>query len=157
MVAIKKILVPVDFSESSRSALRYAMGLGTAMDANITVLHMNWIPAAYVGTEVMMTPVAAQGQTLQEYTQTRAEESLEQMVREVCREQAGRVKREVGVGDAARGIIERARDGKFDLVVMGTHGRSGLDHWLIGSVAEKVVRGAPCPVLTVRYQPKEDV
>jgi nucleotide-binding universal stress UspA family protein len=56
----------------------------------------------------------------------------------------------VRIGEASKVILDAARDGGFDLVVMGTHGRTGLSHLVLGSVAERVLRRAPCPVLTVR-------
>ena len=156
MMHVKNILVPVDFSEYSKVALRYGLELARKLDAAVTVLHINWIPAAYVGLDVMMPTLPEGGQTIQDYTHAQAQEHLAALVDEVAKPDGPVIHREVRAGDAAKGIIDRAGEDDVDMIVMGTHGRSGLDHWLIGSIAEKVVRSAPCPVLTVRYHPKAE-
>ncbi len=126
MAHIKKILVPVDDSACSLAALTHAAALADDLDASIDVL--------FVPTEsepVLSGAIAAAVGSLQ----TRLGERLAR------REQSG---------DPLRTIIETAREGGFDLIVMGTHGRVGRLRSLIGSVAEAVVRNAPCPVFTVR-------
>ena len=154
MPQIKRVLVPVDFSEYSREALRYAAFMAETLGASLTALHMHWDPPSYVGVEVLMTPIPNRDQTLQEFARTGAEKQLEEMVTSLDVPWADKVERIIEAGDAAQGILRHAEG--FDMIIMGTHGRSGLDHWLMGSVAEKVVRRAPCPVLTIRYQPPKE-
>lgn len=147
---IDRILVPVDFSEDSRNALRYALGLAERLGASLTVLHMNFVPAQTVGLEVVMTRIPDGGRSLREYTEDLSRQHLDEMVSALSRESSVPMEQWVRTGDPAQGILEAAKD--FDLVVMGTHGRTGIDHWLIGSVAEKVVRKSTTPVLTIRYR-----
>lgn len=149
-VAISSILVPVDFSPCSRAALDYGSALAEQMKARLEVLYVNE-PATYLGpaSMVMMpqTPATA-------WDETRSE-----ILRELdgflgsARSRVGNVRVESGApGDV---IPEVARQGEFDLIVMGTHGRSGLNRLVVGSVAESVMRKAQVPVLTLRTPKKE--
>jgi nucleotide-binding universal stress UspA family protein len=145
MNAFRKILVPVDFSEHSDLALQTAVALSRSQGAALAIVYVN---------EPLMVPVP-EGYVLF------SEAQLEQMSAEYQRvltkqkqiaEAAGTIQVEVQLlhGFADREICSFAEQGAFDLIVMGTHGRRGLSHALLGSVAERVVRMAPCPVLTVR-------
>ena len=147
MAQISRILVPTDFSAASDSALTYARSLARQFGASINLVHVFEDPftsGAFVGDGTVMMPADLR-------------ESLENSAREQL---ASRHAAHIGtlplsstdllMGSPARRIVEHAEETNVDLIVMGTHGRSGLGHLLLGSVAEKVVRTAKCPVLTAR-------
>lgn len=154
MPSIRRILVPVDFSKCSRAALEYALEFAAPLGAAIDVLYV-WEPNGYAGSGALGVVPPPRGQA---WDETRL-----QMKREVDsflgphREQVRQVRIESGVaGDV---IAETARD-EYDLVVMGSHGRTGIARLLVGSVAEAVMRKSDIPVLTLRLpvrQPREAV
>jgi len=151
-IQIATILCPVDFSESSDYALRYAQDLAEAFGAELKLLHVVEVPFlpsySMAGVPDLSMPV--------EQLEEGAREHMEKVLQR-AREQVEdlEVSGEVRPGTAFVEIIDVAREFHADLIVMGTHGRSSLKQLLIGSVAEKVVRKAPCPVLTVKH-PKQD-
>lgn len=145
VATFKKILVPVDFSEPSTLALDTAVALAKECGASLTIVHV-------------YEPLAI---AVPEGYQLFSEEQLTQLFEEFQRQLAEQRKRaelagapqvdtELLHGFAVGEIQNFAEQCNFDLIVMGTHGRRGLSHALLGSVAERVVRLAPCPVLTVR-------
>ena len=146
-ISINTILCPVDFSISSDHALKYAQAFAHAHDAELLLLHVMELPT-YTSMDYPITP-----ETMEELKKTNADR-LQQKVDEIqaTHEQ---VRSLLVTGSPFAEIIRTARDEEVDLVVMGTHGRSGLAHMLMGSVAEKVVRKAPCPVLTVKHPEHE--
>jgi universal stress protein A len=154
MLPIRRILVPVDFSAPSRAALAYAARIAADAKAALHVLHV-WEEPRYSwsgGGEIAgdaPTGHAALGQ----FVRTRAGAELERLLREIEDAAHVRVFGRLDMGDPFEAILKAAKTGGFDLVVMGTHGRTGLAHVLLGSVAERVVRHAPCPVLTLRTPP----
>ncbi len=151
MTNISKILVAVDFSPGSRSAVEYAAMLARALHSTITLFHVYQMPDS-MSAIVPGADVAADA----EKDRRLAQEGLEKLRAEV-QQQPGVVDIRVLVehGSPAREVIELSRRGGFDIVVMGTHGRTGLRHVLMGSVAEAVVRHALCPVLTI-HLPLQD-
>ena len=145
MIALKNILVPTDFAEPSRQALEYGRQFARQFGARLHVLHTVEDVMIPGGAEV---PVAA----VQQVEQGLESVATRQMAEAVTADdratlQAVTVVR--GARAAAIDIIDYARENQIDLIVMGTHGRGALQHLLMGSVAERVVRTAPCPVLTV--------
>jgi len=151
-ITLKKILCPVDFSESSEHALRYAVAFAAAYDAELALLHVVELPflPAYstAGVPDLSLPV--------ERIEEQCAAQLNALV-EKYRPLHGKISGQVVVGVPFLEIIRAARSSEFDLIVVGTHGRTGIKHLLIGSVAEKVVRKAPCPVLTVKHPGHEFV
>lgn len=146
MIPPKRILVPTDFSETSNVALKYAMSLAHAFSASLHVLHV-------VKKAAFETPGATGDWTpplgLLEELQGGALDELRKVVeREAPQAYAEPI---VRTGSPFVEIVQCAKEMKIDLIVMGTHGRGPVAHMLMGSVAEKVVRKAPCPVLTVRH------
>jgi nucleotide-binding universal stress UspA family protein len=145
MTTFAKILVPIDFSSHSSEAIRYAADLARRYQGTLTLVHA-YQPVAYALPEgfVLYTP-AQFANMLTEFEKLLAAAKLEA-------EQAGasRVETRSLQGDIASEIVDLAKKDGHDLIVMGTHGRTGASHVLLGSIAEKVVRRAPCPVLTVR-------
>jgi nucleotide-binding universal stress UspA family protein len=143
--SITRILVPVDFSAHSDRAMRYAATLAGRVGASVELLHVVEDLTYGAFSEVYVPNVPA----LMEEAINSAVDRLTPLKAEVFPHGAD-VETVVSMGRPALTIVEHARAGKFDLIVMGTHGRTGLGHLLMGSVAEHVVRTAPCPVLTVR-------
>ena len=144
MIAVKRILVPTDFSETSDAALKYGIGLAQAFSAQLYLLH---VPGETgVNFEADFPMVQFENAT---------QERLETLV---SAQEAKQLRPEYAlrIGAPSDEIVRYAGYREIDLIVMGTHGRSGVAHMLMGSVAEKVVRTAPCPVLTVR-QPRTRV
>lgn len=141
----KRILCPVDFSGASRVAMKAAAELAARFGAELTLFHAYPLPG-YTLPEGTILPSSASLQELARET----EEHLAAWKVEAELAGAGRVAVAQAVGEPAGEIVAFARSGAFDLVVVGTHGRTGLSHVLLGSVAERVVRRSPCPVLTFR-------
>lgn len=142
MISIKRILVPTDFSEHSLQAITYACELARRFAAELHLLHVAVplaMPMPYMGTvsDEVFDPEKSARKALAE---------LEHPGFETL----SPVERIVRTGTPFVEIVRHAKENDIDLIVMGTHGRTGLVHALIGSVAEKVVRKASCPVLTVR-------
>ena len=151
MDAFNRILLPVDFSAHSDLALRYATTLADRFGATVEVLHVvedpfvsgGWSPGAIAPNipELLADLVTAARAKLDDMKAAAASKGLHLTTTVLTTVMTGR---------PADSISDYARTEKFDLIVMGTHGRRGLSHTLMGSVAEHVVRKAPCPVLTVR-------
>jgi len=141
---ILRLLVPVDLSEQSTLVVDHASALASTYSASIDLLHV--VEEAAFPTAYGMDPLTPSQPDVQE----RAREALEALAAEIDDDFAGAVNTHVLAGYAARDIVDFAEDYAADLIVMATHGRTGLQRFLIGSVAEKVVRSAPCPVFTVK-------
>lgn len=151
-----RILVPLDFSEDARRALDEAVRLARVCGARLRLVHAYQLPIVPPGAGA--TAAGAPGaMTVPNLDGTLREASSEALEREAerVRQDGLEVDVEVGMGPPATFIAEAARAWPADLVVMGTRGATGLAHVLLGSVAERTLRSAPCPVLTVR-RPDED-
>ena len=149
MVAIKRILCPVDTSAFSRRALQYAVAIAPRWNAEVVVLSVRpVVPAPAMWLDYPGTLP---------YNPFPTREAEELRVRSFVRDAVGSVVSQVFVRDGSPvpEILQTARDLPADLIVMGTHGLSGFEHWLLGSVTEKVLRKAPCPVVTVPPAPAE--
>lgn len=134
--AIRRILVPVDFSSCSRAALELACSLGTALDATLDVLYV----ADGADRQASFGPKEAEA----------AKQELHRFIGTVPASASLSIGERVEVGEARERIVAAAEREAFDLVVLGTHGRTGRPRSLAGSVAESVVRTSTRPVLTVR-------
>ena len=143
------ILVPTDFNAASDAALACAKELALRFDAHLSLLHVVTDPMATgVCTPDVFVPATSEMRdTCLRNARKRLEAAL--TVEEQTRFGA---RIEVTIGDAADAIEQFARDEHVDLIVMGTHGRRGLAHMLLGSVAERLVRLAPCPVMTTHAE-----
>jgi nucleotide-binding universal stress UspA family protein len=137
---IRKILVPLDGSPPSIAALEYAVGFAEDTSATVDVLYVNAPDAFDIGATTSSAPAALE----------EAQRARKAAVDEARARLGAQLDERTEAGEPLRKILESAEAGKYDLVVMGTHGRVGRLHMLLGSVAEGVVRNAPCPVLTVR-------
>jgi nucleotide-binding universal stress UspA family protein len=143
MSIFKHILVPTDFSPSSTSAIAVAIDLAAQLDAELTLLHA-WDLPVYPYMELMLN--AAE---ITETVEKAAAECLEKRLKEV-QVRLPRAKSLLKMGQPWQQIVDAIHESKADLLIMGTHGRRGLSHAIMGSVAEKLVRLSPVPVLTVR-------
>ena len=146
MINLHRILVPTDFSKHSEVALTYAVALAEKFGAELILVHVVQDLALFIPDAVAVAPPIAA--SVEQFTAV-AREALER-VAQADNLQRLRVRREVREGTPFYEIIRFAKEAEVDLIVMGTHGHTGLTHVLLGSVTEKVVRKAPCPVLTVR-------
>lgn len=155
----KKILCPVDLSSFSLDALRLAVKIAEASQATLDILHVIHNPF----DEIYMTALTQTDPALMEmYAHEPAkrakilratEEHAEVLLKQFCRDAVGdlsKVRYHVRRGDPFENILDGAQDFLTDLIVLATHGRTGIKRLVIGNVAEKVVRHAPCPVLTVK-------
>lgn len=152
MGELKRILVPIDFSEGSRAALRQAVLLGQRLGAQIDAIHV-WEPSPVV-TPDNVTWLGGSADTFWVNMSEDLRHRLEVLLHEEVPEAAATIGLHVEAGYVAHAILRMVTKGAYDLVVMGTHGRTGLAHVLVGSVAERVVRLSPVPVLTVRVPRK---
>ncbi len=147
MIEIKKILIPTDFSEYSQHALKYAVALAESFKAKLYVMHV-W-EHSMIGA-----PSEAYPQEIMIGAQKSEEEALKRLTDEL---RSKRIEAE-GVFVTGRVYVEivtKAEELDVDLIILATHGRTGLSHMVFGSTAEKIVRLAPCPVLTVKHPEHE--
>jgi nucleotide-binding universal stress UspA family protein len=145
---IRHILVPTDFSDSSKRALDDAVGLARTFGAKLTLLHIVELPSYVTDGHI---PVHV-SMALRDDLQASAQRELAQLPAAGSMAPVEIVRRVV-VGVPHQQILETAAAERVDWIVMATQGRTGLSHLVLGSVAERVVRTAPCPVLTIRSGP----
>lgn len=148
MFQITKILVPIDFSDCSRAALRYATELGNRMGADISILHAFQVPMSFSPTTPMM--LGDVNATHRDRAEAAAREQLDRFLKVNPSPLLMRSSSTVQYGPPSQTILKAIRDQKHHLVVMGTHGWSGFQQLVTGSTTNQVVRQSPCPVLTVR-------
>ncbi len=142
---VKCVLVATDFSPGAESALRWASGLSTAFGAKLEIVHVLDLSLTGVaGLPSELPAVSAMGQLLDQLR----EETKAEMAKVAAH--YPQAKTRIREGSPRTGVLDAARDVGADLIVVGTHGRSGLAHIFFGSVAEYVVRQSQIPVLTVR-------
>ena len=155
MIAIKNVLVATDFSECSDAALAYGRALAGTFGARLHVLHV--VEFAGAADVMGIGGYAVTLPNLYKELEDSARQRLDQLISESdCRILGAKVQLVTGE-TPAHAIVEYAKAEPIDLIVVGTHGRRGISHLVMGSVAEKVVRVAPCPVLTVRHLEREFV
>lgn len=147
MIKLDRILVPTDFSDFSRPAMQYGCAIAARFSAEMHLLHVVPDPAMLVPEAAAFSVETMQAQS--ESLVKGAQATLNTLPPDGW-ENEKQIIREVRVGAAFMEIIDYAREHSIDLIVIGTHGRSGLMHILMGSVAERIVRKSPCPVLTVK-------
>jgi nucleotide-binding universal stress UspA family protein len=146
VIDIKRILAPTDFSAHSEQAVRYACRLAERLGAELHLINVlsEIIPA---GPDPLLMPIMPP-QFYQE-NEERARETLARLLDPSWGEPSA-VTTAVQWGSPVEAIVDYAREQHIDMIVIATHGRTGLSHVLLGSVAERIVREAPCPVLTIR-------
>jgi nucleotide-binding universal stress UspA family protein len=142
MADIKRILVPTDFSAPADEALTYALDLASKLGAKVSLVHVFDDPSGIHSGEYVPMPAEMRSEIVADLRRRLAEVAAKRGQSELSPE--------VLVGPTAKSIVEAANDSQADLIVMGTRGRHAISRLLLGSVAERVVRTATCPVLTVR-------
>lgn len=147
---IKKILFPIDFSSNSYSVANYVISLARKFDAHIYLLHIIECLLPLQGFYIPHISV----ETLEEDLRKAAEKKMDEFVQEKMQGYP-KITSKVITGIPHVEILKMAKKEGIDMIIMGTHGWTGLEHVIFGSVAGKVVRKAPCPVLTVRVMPEE--
>lgn len=151
-IQLNRILVPIDFSQHSRKALQYAIPFARQFRASIDLIYVvepTVYPADFSFGQVGFPAI-------EDELRKRGGEELESLVK---RDIGKRVpaRKAIRTGKAFYEIIQYALEEEIDLIIIATHGHTGIEHALFGSTAEKVVRKAPCPVLVVRTEEKEFV
>jgi len=144
MAQIKKIMCAVDFSEMSAKVAAYTQLLARALDASVNVVHVAPSHAPFVGLHGSQSAIEG----FLEETVSRAEKTMNSFIKDNFSDTE--VTSNILSGYADEEILKFVRDGNVDIIIMGTHGRRGMDRVLFGSVAERVVKTAPIPVLTIR-------
>jgi universal stress protein A len=147
-MTIQSILVPVDYSSCSRAALKLAAELAQRFQASLDVVHV-WDRPSYVSDVVMTRSEPISSKSLIHLIQENAQRDLDEFLSATPLPVGTTISGRLLPGDPASALLHELKQKKFDLVVVGTHGRTGLAHALMGSVAEKLVRLSPVPVLTV--------
>jgi universal stress protein A len=141
---VQQVLVPIDFSATADRALEYAIALAQQLQARLTLLHVFDLTPLAMGDPATGLPVTALD-ALETEAQQLLQASLERVQRAGLQGNSLLVQ-----GTPTQTIVDTAGEQGVDLIVMGTHGRTGLAHVFLGSVAEHVIRQAPCPVLVIR-------
>lgn len=153
MITLGNILVATDFSDASETALNYGRSLARTFGARLHVLHVTQNALMYAGPEAVGVDFAA----VQAKLDAAAAQQLNAIIGDDDRRELHAVPVIRNGNTPAHEIVSYARDAKIDLIVIGTHGHGAMAHLFMGSVAERVVRTAPCPVLTVRHPQHEFV
>jgi nucleotide-binding universal stress UspA family protein len=152
VIHLKRVLVPTDFSESASHALRYGISFAREYKAELIVLHVVETLSVGYASDLFPVPMAEVLDEITGYAKGELAKLAEQ-----ARERGVTVQEVVIQGKPAAEVIRYAREQAIDMIVLGTHGRGMLDHALFGSTTERVVRKAPCPVLTCRVAEHEFV
>lgn len=152
MINLKRILVPTDFSESAHHALRYGTSFAREYEAELLLVHVVENLTVGYASDLFPVPMAEVFDEISGY----AKAELAKLAAEV-REKGIKVREMVVQGKPSAEIVRVAREETADMIVLGTHGKGMLDKALFGSTAERVIRRAPCPVLTVGLQEHEFV
>lgn len=153
MISLQRILVPTDFGEAAETALNYGRALARTFKSTLTVLHVVGNVMATYGIE----GYGAGYSDIQRDIEAAARKQLDGVLSEEDMRELGAATVLRASNAPALAIVNYASEAKIDLIVIGTHGRGAMAHLLMGSVAERVVRTAPCPVLTVKHPEHEFV
>lgn len=144
----RSILVPVDYSEHSKASVAFAAKLAASVGATVHLVHV-WDKPAYAADAVLVRRPGEENCSLSDLVQANATRDMDEFLASLSLPPGVKVDHRLATGDPAGTLVTELKSGAYDLVVVGTHGRTGLVHLLLGSVAEKLVRLSPVPVLTV--------
>jgi nucleotide-binding universal stress UspA family protein len=144
----RSILVPVDYSEHSKASVSFAAALAASVGATLHILHV-WDKPTYASDAVLVRRPGEETCSLGDLVQANATRDMDDFLATLAIPPGVKFTHRLASGDPAGTLIHELKTGGHDLVVVGTHGRTGLVHLLLGSVAEKLVRHSPVPVLTV--------
>lgn len=154
MIALKNVLVATDFEEAAAVALNYGRSLARTFGAKLRVVHVLDDIGSRAAT---MAGYGIDVGRMQVELEAAAQAQLDSLLWDNDKKDLGAKAVLLTSTSPASAIVKYATDAKVDLIVVGTHGRGAVSHFLIGSVAERIVRTAPCPVLTVRNHEREFV
>jgi nucleotide-binding universal stress UspA family protein len=152
VIKLKKVLVPTDFSDSARHAFSYGVSFAKEYRAELVLLHVVENLTVGYASDLFPVPMAEVFQEISGYAKTELAKLAEE-----ARQKGVAVSELVVQGKPSAEIIRHAAENDVDMIVLGTHGKGMLDQALFGSTTERVVRRAPCPVLTVRMAGHEFV
>ena len=144
MTKLKKLIAPTDLSKLSSAGVRYALEIGSEQGCEIIVYHVIDVGEDWFGEDDKLNPASA--------LLPQQRQRLSEFLKETCGDLLGKVEVQevVELGTPYRKIVEKAEAEQADLIVISTHGRTGIDFMLVGSVTQKVVARASCPVLSIR-------
>jgi nucleotide-binding universal stress UspA family protein len=143
-----RILVPIDYSPSSRRSAEYALSLAAKVGATVDIVHV-WDKPTYVSDAVMVRRPGEEQRSLSELIRENAESDMKEFIAGLAVPPGVALDHRLCSGEPVSTLIAELKKGGHQLVVLGTHGRTGLSHVLLGSVAERLIRHSPVPVLTV--------
>ena len=152
MIKLKRVLVPTDFSDSAKHAFTYGVSFAREYKAELVLLHVVENLTVGYASDLFPVPMAEVFQEISGYAKTELAKLAEE-----AKQKGVAVTELVAQGKPSAEIIRYAADNGVDMIVLGTHGKGMLDQALFGSTTERVVRRAPCPVLTVRMAGHEFV
>jgi nucleotide-binding universal stress UspA family protein len=144
----RRILVPVDYSEHSRASVRAAAELAKPLGATVDIVHV-WDRPTYVADGVMVRRQGEEHRSLSDLIRENAETEMNEFLATLELPEGVTVTHRMCSGEPAQRLVEEAKSGGYDLIVVGTHGRAGVLHLLLGSTAERLIRLSPVPVLVV--------
>src|ERR1051325_4084065 len=144
----RSILVPGEYSEHSKASVAFAANLAAGVGATLHIVHV-WDKPTYASDAVLVRRPGEENRTLADLVQENANRDMSDFLASLALPPNLKSTHRLVSGDPAGTLINELKTGSYDLVVIGTHGRTGLVHLLLGSVAEKLVRLSPVPVLTV--------
>ncbi len=144
----RRILVPVDYSEHSRASVRVAVDLAQKLGASVDIAHV-WDRPTYVSDAVMVRRPGEEHRSLADLIRENAEKDMSDFLAGLELPEGVPVTQCMWSGEPAQRLVEEAKTGGYDLIVVGTHGRAGVLHLLLGSTAERLIRLSPVPVLVV--------
>jgi len=147
-MGIRRIMVPIDYSENSKAALQYGAELARSFGASIDIVHV-WDRPTYLTDAVMVQRPGEAHKPIGELIRENAQHDMDEFLTELGLPSGVPVTSRLISGEPASALIAELKKGEHDLVVLSTHGRTGFAHFLLGSIAEKLVRMSPVPVLTV--------
>ena len=147
-MGIRRIMIPIDYSENSRAALAYGAELALGFGASLDIVHV-WDRPTYLTDAVMVQHPGEAHKPIGELIRENAQRDMAEFLAEVSLPAGVSSSSRLVSGEPASALLAELKKGEHDLVVLSTHGRTGLAHLLLGSIAEKLVRLSPVPVLTV--------
>jgi universal stress protein A len=147
-MGIRRIMIPIDYSENSKSALAYGAEFALGFGAELDLVHV-WDRPTYLTDAVMVQRPGEAHKPIGELIRENAEHDMQEFLSGITLPSELTVKSRLLAGEPASALLAELKKGEHDLVILSTHGRTGLSHLLLGSIAEKLVRLSPVPILTV--------
>ena len=147
-MGIRRILIPIDYSQNSQAALAYGAELAQSFGASVDIVHV-WDRPTYVTDAVMVQRPGEAHKPIGELIRENAQKDMDEFLSGITLPSGVASNSRLLSGDPSTTLLAELKKGEHDLVVLSTHGRTGFAHLLLGSIAEKLVRLSPVPVLTV--------